>query len=57
MSLPIFLRCHSTAYYFRATSMALSGLVGMFAHCYCADREIDVPPLKINWPNRLGGVL
>jgi len=44
------------AYYFRATSIALSGLVAMSKRCYCADREFEVPPLEITG-RRLGDVL
>src|SRR5580704_15880785 len=35
-----------TSYYFRATSIARLCLVRLTARCYCADRDIEVPPLK-----------
>jgi hypothetical protein len=37
-----------TSYYFRATHMAPMCLVRLRARCYCADRDIKVPPLRIN---------
>jgi|HubBroStandDraft_2_1064218.scaffolds.fasta_scaffold19269_2 hypothetical protein len=36
-----------TSYYFRATSIARLCLVRLTARCYCADRDIEVPPLRI----------
>jgi hypothetical protein len=46
-----------TSYYFRATSIAPMCLVRPTARCYCADREVEVPPLRITEVDpELGGV-